>query len=233
MGDNKVLQSLSHSLRGDEYILQERDGHFFMWGPGFSEIQDSGEVREHGKRIIKSLSGIARILLGSEKEITTGAVFEITETGVKNIFITPDPVTIQIKASMTVSATVISKEGKIIEERRSAAPAPTFIKKSLKYEVVERALRLRDEDHLGWVELYRLFEVIESDVPSHEMVAKGWISKNKISDFKRTACSPEAIGDLARHGKSIGDPPSRPMKLSEARGLVDDILKKWLLLKES
>ena len=231
-GDENVLKALSHSLREKEHVIQEKDEHFVLCGSVFSKFQDAAEVRECGKKIIKSLSGLARVLLGSEKEIKTGTVFEITENGRKNIFYTPDPVTLKIKASLAVWAIVISKDGKIIEECRPADPVPTFLKKALEHDVVERALRLRDEENLGWVELYRVFEVIDSDIPIKEMTANGWTSKNRIELFKRTACSVEAIGDQARHGKSVGDPPSKPMKLSEARSLVDDLLKNWLSWKE-
>jgi hypothetical protein len=230
-GDENDLRALGHSLRKEEYLIQEKDGHFVLCGPVFSKFQDARAVREHGGKIVKSLSGLARLLLGSQKEITTGAVFEITENGGKNIFYTPDPVTIKLKASMAVSAIVISKDGKIIEECRPADPAPSFLKKALEHVVVERALKLRDEDNLDWVALFRLVEVIESDIPMNEMTAKGWISKNRIRLFKQTANSQKAIGDQARHGKDTCVPPPKPIKLSEARRLVDDLLKKWLSWK--
>jgi len=232
-GDENDLRALGHSLRKEEYLIQEKEGHFVLCGPVFSKFQDARAVREHGGKIVKSLSGLARLLLVSEKEIKTGAVFEIPENGGTNIFITPDPVTMRFKASLAVSAIVISKEGKIIEERRPTDPVPSLVKKSLDYEVVGRALRLRDEDHLGWVKLFRLFEVIESDISINEMTAKGWISKSRIRLFKQTANSQKAIGDKARHGKDTCVPPPKPMKISEARRLVDDLLKKWLSWKKT
>ncbi|MCA9473456.1 MAG: hypothetical protein MRJ96_11920 [Nitrospirales bacterium] len=232
LGDETVLRALGKALEDQEWIIMEKDGHFVLTGPVFTKFTDAESVREHGKKIIQSLSGMARLLLGTEKKISPGAVFEITENGGKNIFITPDPVVLKLSASMAVSAIVISKDGKIIEESRPADPAPAILKKSLAHEVVERALRLRNEDDLDWVKLYRLFEVIESDVPIDVMVANGWASRNKISLFKQTANSQKALGDQARHGKDPCLPPPKPMKISEAREMIDALLKKWLLGKE-
>src|SRR6266849_8946952 len=94
-----------------------------------------------------------------------------------------------------------------------------------------KALRLRDDDSRGWVELYRLYEVIESDIGRPVIVANGWVSDRDIGRFKHTANSVEAAGDEARHGKEETDPPARPLSLAEARTLIDRLLSGWLAFK--
>lgn len=66
-----------------------------------------------------------------------------------------------------------------------------------------------------WFEIFGL-----SDPPA-------WIA-NADGPRPRNNASVAAAGDEARHGKERKDPPRKPMKLPEARGLVDRILKGWL-----
>ena len=87
-------------------------------------------------------------------------------------------------------------------------------------------------DAHDWVGLYRLYEVIEADVGGEDKIVKaGWTTKKAIGRFTRTANSPDAIGDAARHGKQSGEPPPNPMDLSEAISLVKVILHNWLRTK--
>jgi len=91
---------------------------------------------------------------------------------------------------------------------------------------------LRNADDLDWVDMYRLYEVIQEDVgrPMHEL---GWASRNELERFVRTANSPDAAGDKARHGVARTDPPRKPMSLSHARELIDRIVKAGLAWKPS
>jgi hypothetical protein len=60
------------------------------------------------------------------------------------------------------------------------------------------------------------------------MKTKGWVTNRQVDRFKRTANSQKAIGDKARHGKDPYEPPTEPLSLSEARALIDGLLKVWL-----
>ncbi|GJL62896.1 MAG: hypothetical protein NPIRA04_15500 [Nitrospirales bacterium] len=229
-GDEDVLLALSRTdevKKEEEYVLEGRDNKFVLCGKAFLQFQDAEKVREYGEKVTKLLSGTARIHLGSQKKISMIAVLKINENGAKDIFVIPDPANFRVEASMSVSAVVMTKDGKIKEEPHPAKSVFKCITKALKNEAVAKALRLRDEDNLEWVQLYRIYEVIESDIPKKDMVNKGWSSKKKIDLFKQTANSVKAIGDQARHGKEYTEPPSKPMDIWEAKGLVDDLLKQW------
>jgi len=99
-------------------------------------------------------------------------------------------------------------------------------------QVVAKALRLRNADNLDWVDLYRLYELIENDVgrPMHQL---GWASRSELDRFARTANSVAAAGDKARHGVERTHPPRKPMTFSHARELIDRIMKAWLGWKVS
>ena len=82
---------------------------------------------------------------------------------------------------------------------------------------------------MGWVDLYRLFEVIEAGAGgARALVDGGWASNAQIRRFKHTAKSVAAAGDEARHGAEHGERPADPMTLDEARGFIDGLLRRWL-----
>jgi len=63
------------------------------------------------------------------------------------------------------------------------------------------------------------------------IIKRGWATDKSITRFKRTAQSPEVIGDLARHGIQKDEPPEDPMTVSEAKSFIETILHKWLRSK--
>ena len=95
---------------------------------------------------------------------------------------------------------------------------------------VQRILHLRDTATLDWVALYRILEAIKASV---DVVAQGWVPKNELKRFKHTANSVAAVGDEARHGTEPQRPPKQPMKIEEARTLIDSILTHWLTQRTS
>jgi hypothetical protein len=93
-------------------------------------------------------------------------------------------------------------------------------------------MRLASRGKLDWVNLYRIFEVIAADVGGLDAIASyGWASKASMKLFKRTACSPGAVGLDARHGTDSTPAPSKPMVISEARNLINAIIRAWLQIK--
>jgi hypothetical protein len=98
--------------------------------------------------------------------------------------------------------------------------------------VIAKALRLRNSDDLDWVDLYRLYEVIKSDVGRliHQL---GWARHDELQRFSHTANSVAATGDKGRHGVERSRPPSKPVSLSDARELIDRILLAWLAYKKN
>jgi hypothetical protein len=97
---------------------------------------------------------------------------------------------------------------------------------------VAKALRLRDASDLDWVDLYRIYEVIQKDV-GHLMHQLGWASRNELNRFTRTANSVAAAGDKARHGVELTVPPRKPISLAHAQELIDRIMRGWLEWKAS
>jgi hypothetical protein len=84
---------------------------------------------------------------------------------------------------------------------------------------------INKRDYRSWVQLYKIYEVINSD---QDIIKKGWVSKGKLNLFKHTANNPDASGRESRHGFSKGEVPSKPMHLDEAVFFIEDIFENWI-----
>jgi hypothetical protein len=230
-GDAADLRMLNKSFNEPDVSISEASGQFVLRSTEFDLLCTSRAVRNKAQEIVTAISSTARLLLGAHQPIELGAVFEVQEDGRRYTFIFPAPATLRLRG--TLFSIVIKRADGTEETHYPAEPGPHWVKAALQHEVVARALRLRDIGDLEWVDLYRLYEVIASDVPAREMQEKAWVLGRQIDLFKRTANSQKAIGDKARHGKDPYDPPKNPMSLSEARALIDSVLKAWLREKAS
>jgi hypothetical protein len=217
---------LSHSFNDPDMSISDANGQLVLRSTQFELLQTADAMRNQAQEIATAVSGTARLLLGTSQPVEVGAVFAVREDGRRNVFVSPQPATIRLRGALA------SRVGKgaagTVATHYPTEPGPGWVQVALQQEVVARALRLRNAGLLEWVDLYRLYEVIEADVPARALQAKGWVTSGQIERFKRTANSPKAIGDKARHGKAPYEPPQNPMSLSEARGLIDSVLKAWL-----
>jgi len=229
IGVSTDLRLLHKAFDSDEFSLSEEDGKFVLRSPAFDNMADAADVRARAKSLITSLSGASRALLGAQKSLDVGGVTLVRADGTKNHFVLVEPAVLRLRC-IPPSIRITKPDGSV-EEHHPADPVRDWLEIALKDPLVAKALRLRDKGGLDWVQLYRLYDVIEGDMPQSTLVQNGWASKKDIRRFKHTANSPGVIGDEARHGKEGHQPPANPMSLSEARSLVDHILKQWLDFK--
>jgi hypothetical protein len=81
-------------------------------------------------------------------------------------------------------------------------------------------------------ELYKVHEILLDNVPG--FYRRSWVTRDQISTFRASANRREVSGDLARHARLKGDPPTRTMTLAEARQLIGTLVRRWLAwLQES
>jgi len=93
--------------------------------------------------------------------------------------------------------------------------------------LVRQALNYWVSDHRSWINLYKILEVIESDVGG-DIYANNWVSKSAVNRFSQTANSYGAIGNEARHANNIVPSPINPMKIKEACNLIKALLENWI-----
>jgi|LGVF01.1.fsa_nt_gb hypothetical protein len=227
-GDPADLRRLSEAMRGGDTLICDRDSAFVFRSAQFDSFEDANDVRAHAQEIVTSLSGYSRLVLGTHKPIKVGSVVMVRDDGTKNAFVQLEPVI--IRARMLASLSVTRADG-TVEHHGPADSVKDWLKAAGQDPAVAKALRLSNADSLSWVELYRIYEVVEGDVARSHIVASGWVKDSEIRRFKHTANSVGACGDQARHGKENTQPPKNTMSLSQAKSLIDRLLKAWIASK--
>ena len=227
-GEGSDLEDLCKSLSSSELSIIKEEQGFVLKSKDFDSLKDAKDVKSRASEILVLISGAARLALGMRRPLSVVYIVKVRDDGTRDLFIEVSD-TITVHAGVTVS--VLGADG-TIQEVHQVSPIPSWVAVAQRDTDVAKALRLFGAGTHDWVNLYRIYEVVENDVGSiSNIVKKGWATRKAIERFKHTANSPGAIGDESRHGKQASKPPKAPMTLSEAKSLVETVLHNWLRMK--
>jgi hypothetical protein len=95
-------------------------------------------------------------------------------------------------------------------------------------EVAEALNIMGQVQPLGWVDLYKVHEIIRDAIQPEKIYELGWAAKADDSAFTGSANRADVSGNDARHARNSGPPPTRTMSLAEGRSYVSDLVTKWL-----
>jgi len=226
-GDRSDLEDLCKYFNSPELFITQQGQDFILESTDFNSLIDADEVKNKASEIILLINGAASIVKEMKKSLAVDCVVKGTDDGKRKFFIFPNAVAIGFSAGNPV----VGIDG-IVQQVSQPEPILSWVVAARQDPNVAKALRLFGAGTHDWVNLYRIYEVIENDVGSiSNIVKKGWATRKAIERFKHTANSPGAIGDESRHGKQASKPPKAPMTLSEAKSLVETILHNWLRMK--
>jgi hypothetical protein len=127
---------------------------------------------------------------------------------------------------MRAFAAVVGVDGQ--EPPTPPAPGPGCVQLAETHKDVAEVLDIlgNADPALGWVELYKVFEIINDN--ARGCVEQGWLSGNQVSVFRGSANRKEVSGELARHARYKGSAPSKTMTLPEARKMISGLVMRWL-----
>ena len=81
---------------------------------------------------------------------------------------------------------------------------------------------------LGWVELYKVFEIVRAAGALGIARKAAGLTDADLKLFTHTANHPEASGDGGRHARNKEQPPKNPMPIEQARDLISRLVRAWL-----
>lgn len=225
VGDAATIQALADCLLEGAHQVRKLNDRFFLAADQFERLDDARSVRQAAGDILDVLNGAAFLLLSARQRLDIGSVTR-RDGDSQSVWVFPEPAVGY--ANITLGAiSVIGADG-IETIHRPADPVKAWTQEAARRPSVGKALRLRAEPTLGWVELYRILEVVTTEVAFDRIIVNGWATKAELRRFKQTANSVAASGDGARHGAEREEPPAEPMTLADGRRLIDRILIAWL-----
>lgn len=227
-GREDNIRELSDFLNTPEACVVQDGQEFVLKSTDFKLLEDAGSVLERANEVVSRINGAASIATGMRRPIATEHIIRINDDGTRQIFAKFKD-SIQVRGWLSIT---IKREDGTIHEQHFVEPIAEWLDIANHDEKVAKVLRLFGTGVLNWVNLYRIYEVMESDVNGIQNIAKKkWATLNGIKRFKHTANNPGATGDDARHGKQTTQPPPKPMILSEARSLIESIFHNWIRTK--
>jgi hypothetical protein len=198
--------------------------------PRLDNLANAREVLAIATDEVCVLAGVARQMRGLSGPLAVGAVYddEPDKPATTHVFV-HDSIgmgfgfglaTIVASTGPTSGGSIPPASSKLSDRLALAADETSVAK-------VYRLCNGRRGD--PWVELYRIFEVIEADTGGeHALVASGLVDRNVLKRFKHSANSVTVGGDRARHGSEKTTPPDDPMTVSEAERFVDGLTERWV-----
>lgn len=226
-GHGLDLQELSKCLTTPALLIRKSGGNYILQSSSFDALEDPDAVSDAAAAVLALIYGAARLGFGVERPITVSGIIEIRDG--RRIFHEALSDGFEFRAAMSMQIT--HGDGRV-EIHLPAEKVPDWVAMAQRDRHVAKVLRLLGPGINSFAELYKIYEVVEHDVGGRVWRA-GWASEADVRRFKHTANSPEALGDLARHGAETTDPPKAPLSRHEASALVQKVVLAWLAEKEA
>ena len=151
-GDCADLNMLADSMSGLSTSITKEADKFILRSNAFDVLDVPRIVAEKAKEIIAALSGSTRLILAGHTSMSVGGIYRVRDDGGRDIFLIAEPGTYQICAALC-RQTVVTRSNGTEEIHRPADGIPSWLALATTDDAVSKALRLRDEDSLGWVKL--------------------------------------------------------------------------------
>lgn len=230
-GDPADLGLLADSLDTGDFVVRMTDRGYVLTGPAFYKCGSASEAKELAERVVPVLSTAAQVGLGSVRPVKAiGVVYYKQANGEGGGIMVFLSGAAQATARMIPPTVQVTSEG-LTTTYRPADFTKGWLDLALSDPLVARAMTFRGSSDVGWVNLYRIYEVIEEDVGRRRILEEKWATGAELTAFTRTANSYDALGGEARHGFESTDPPPRPMTKAAAQELIDCLLTSWISLK--
>jgi len=221
-GDKYDLEDLPAWFPTSEARVIEASDGYYLESSLFEFVEDSSEVHRLAEGLREHILGAARLMRPDFQSLGVGAVIRQYEDGRRDAFVMGSATLTLQSAKLKATGTVGSGN------TTSQLPRPTqWISLATRDVKVAQALRLWGTGPIDWVNLYRVFEVIEGDIGG-AIYRNKWTTHTEAVRFTRTANSVAVLGDAARHAKPNVLAPAKPMSLGEARNFVRHLLEQWI-----
>jgi len=217
------FDNLSNLLRSsDEFSLIPVNSEYYLTSSHWESLTNESDVYWEATKPLQYISAVARIQFTDFPLLKPDIICKVDEEGKLHR-------RVALSATLRVDSSSFSIQ---LEGGQDIIPKLEFEswrKLAEEDEIVENVFRLFREFDRNWINLYKVYEIVEKNAGKKKI--EQWIIKDKIRQFKHTANSQSAIGDDARHGVDHNDPPKEPMSESEAQALIRNLVKQWLQWK--
>jgi hypothetical protein len=232
-GDQFDLEHLARHFESSDVSVSksDRDDCYVLRAAQFASCVTSEEVLSVAESELAIISGVLKLVIESRQPLHAGTAYKIHADGRREIFI---HVSETLVLRDECEASLIDAQGNVVAPSVTLSWTTAIAAIAKTDSAVAKTMRLlAAQDAATWVNLYRIYEVIEDDVGGESGLRQhGWAPESERRRFKHSANSVAAAGDSARHGKELTQTPVNPMSIEEAKAYVNYLLHAWLATKQ-
>lgn len=223
-GEDSDLEELSKSFNSERLKIWKDGGNYILSSSDFNGIAEADIVLKKSEEILTFINAGSKVIQNLQKPINLSGIESLNENAKSTQYIFPE----SIVSVAGVGRPTVLRDGKV-EETCIYKELPNLVLLATQDKNVAEVLNYLNTGNNEIVTLYKIYEIIKGDVGGEKSIRdNGWASRNKTQLFRRTANSPDAMGDKARHGVQKCQPPKNPMSLNEAKSLILHLVKCWL-----
>jgi hypothetical protein len=215
-------------------VVRENGVHYLL----ADEIGDRPQrvqYYEVAPKLLERVNGLARVANSAYQPVELSGYY--LEGAQRHVVVKPGSVVIRVRVG-TPRVVVTGSDG--VVQAPPASPGPQRAAVATTHPDVTEALAIMGQPvALGWIELYKVFEIVGDSVKPNTLDKIGLASASELRAFRASANRPDVSGADARHARISGGLPKNHMSLpkdasssatSWGRGLTRsaDTTLRWL-----
>lgn len=221
-GDTSDLEEFPYWFPNGNISGLAEEGKYYLVGQDFELCEGASQVNETAQHFVDELSAVISLLWPGHRRPEVAGVIREEDDGKKSHYVfLSDTINLRSKVRATLSG----------EGEDTTVPARTQAQVLLDgahaSDRLRIALSLWGDPLHTWPRFYRILEEVEQYL-GQRVSSEGFCSSSQRERFARSANSAEVAGKDARHAGGRFDAPQNPMNLGEARGFIQEILRKAL-----
>lgn len=224
-GNEPDLDALTCLLPSGSVRVVREGGVYYLMADEIDSPPSQMTFYEAALDVLARVNGLAR---GTDSEYQpVKLVGTFLEGDRWHGVIWPDPLAVRI--SVGTPTVVTTNSDGAIQPTQQPSNGPQRLAVAATIPAVAEALRIMGEPAaLGWVELYKVYEIVREAVRPTKLDQTGLVDPGDLTAFTASANRPDVSGAGARHARMPGLPPRLTMTLDEGRQFVSALVVAWI-----
>jgi hypothetical protein len=220
------LEDLAELLaEGDVRVVHDdAEDAYYLTSPEIDNPPEAGRFDKPAERLIVRINGLGRAKSADFRPVKLSGKYT-DSNGNAHLFVSPAPAELRIRGS--AAGFVLGPHGQPTPNPPSPWP-DRFALAGTNSDVGEVLDIMGQTEPLGWVELYKVHEIIRDAIKPNKIYKLKWVTKSDDRAFTGSADRPDVSGREARHARMPGLPPRRTMSIAEGRSFISNLVTKWL-----
>jgi hypothetical protein len=215
------LQDLADWLPAGNIRVAKDDEGYYLSAAVIDNPPEGKTFYEAAQGLLPMVNGIGRLKSATFRPVKLDGRYQDGEK--RHTVVGVGTAEVRVRAHAV--GIVTGPDGKV--KPQPLPPGIAYAELTAHPEVAEALTILATHDG-GWVELYKVYEIIRDAMKPVALDKSGLATKDEIRAFTGSTDRPDVSGIGARHARMGGGPPKRTMTELQAREFIGRLLRAWM-----